>query len=277
MALPSVAVVGSLNIDFITRTTRLPAGGETLAALSFDTGFGGKGANQAVASARLAGNPQHTNCRSQQQHQQQKAFKPGGPNVATESEAAVATDGTTASDVVRVRMVGHVGDDGFGNDYLAALGKEGIDAAGVRQLASKKTGVTNIIVEQDSGENRILFVPNANHEFTLQQESASWDLISNDANPKEVAVFQLEIPTAVVLWNLQLAHNLGKHTILNPAPAVLLPREVYPNIHTLIMNETEAVILGEAASSTDPGKGTTVQETYLPLAQEFLSRGVRDL
>lgn len=46
---PTVSVIGSLNIDFITRTSRLPEAGETFAARSFDTGFGGKGANQAVA------------------------------------------------------------------------------------------------------------------------------------------------------------------------------------------------------------------------------------
>lgn len=44
----TVSVIGSLNIDVVTRTSRVPAAGETLAAISFDTGFGGKGANQAV-------------------------------------------------------------------------------------------------------------------------------------------------------------------------------------------------------------------------------------
>lgn len=54
MAQHNVAVIGSLNMDFIIRTPRVPAPGETLTAHSFDTGFGGKGANQAVACARLA-------------------------------------------------------------------------------------------------------------------------------------------------------------------------------------------------------------------------------
>ncbi|KAK4565874.1 putative ribokinase [Recurvomyces mirabilis] len=54
MAQHNVAVIGSLNMDFIIRTPRVPAPGETLAVHSFDTGFGGKGANQAVACARLA-------------------------------------------------------------------------------------------------------------------------------------------------------------------------------------------------------------------------------
>ena len=94
----TVTIIGSLNIDFITRTPRLPAAGETLAATSFDTGFGGKGANQAVACARLADRER-----------------------------------------VAVRMVGKVGDDAFGRDYLAALQAEGIEAGGVRRREGGKT------------------------------------------------------------------------------------------------------------------------------------------
>ncbi|MGP0174480.1 ribokinase [Pseudomonas sp. NCHU5208] len=48
-----VLVVGSLNMDLIVRAPRLPRGGETLAGQAFATAAGGKGANQAVAAARL--------------------------------------------------------------------------------------------------------------------------------------------------------------------------------------------------------------------------------
>jgi ribokinase len=142
-----ITVIGSLNIDFITRTSRLPHPGETFAALSFDTGFGGKGANQAVACARLAGSD------------------------------------------VSVLMVGRVGDDSFGRDYLEALEKEGIDPWGVVMLKREKTGVTNIIVDEVSGENRILFVGNANERFGPETEEPMYG---------DVVVFQLEIPLKTV-------------------------------------------------------------------------------
>ena len=48
-----VVVIGSLNMDLVTRAPRLPRGGETLIGQSFATVSGGKGANQAVAAARL--------------------------------------------------------------------------------------------------------------------------------------------------------------------------------------------------------------------------------
>ncbi|UVL22612.1 ribokinase [Pseudomonas donghuensis] len=49
----NVVVVGSLNMDLVTRAQRLPRGGETLVGETFVTVPGGKGANQAVAAARL--------------------------------------------------------------------------------------------------------------------------------------------------------------------------------------------------------------------------------
>ena len=51
---PRIAVVGSANTDLITFADVFPRPGETLFGSNFDLGFGGKGANQAVA-ARLCG------------------------------------------------------------------------------------------------------------------------------------------------------------------------------------------------------------------------------
>ncbi|RQR27207.1 ribokinase [Burkholderia sp. Bp9143] len=50
---PRIAVVGSINVDLVTHAPRLPVPGETLLGTSFQTVHGGKGANQAVAAARL--------------------------------------------------------------------------------------------------------------------------------------------------------------------------------------------------------------------------------
>ncbi len=57
-----VVIVGSLNMDLVTRAPRLPRAGETLAGQSFVTVPGGKGANQAVAAARLGASVAMVGC-----------------------------------------------------------------------------------------------------------------------------------------------------------------------------------------------------------------------
>ncbi|KAF2157277.1 ribokinase, partial [Myriangium duriaei CBS 260.36] len=213
----AVAVIGSLNIDFITNTPRMADAGETLTATSFTTGFGGKGANQAVACARLSG---PSNRRK-----------------------------------VQTLMVGAVGSDSFGNDYLSALEKEGISTSHIRRVCDQKTGIANIIVEQATGENRILLAPNANHAFSADQ-----DLVPDNA---AVVVFQLEIPLSTVVHNARLAREKGKYVLLNPAPAVELPDEIYPAIDCIVLNETEAAIMTQGQDK--------------PWTEFFFAKGVRDL
>ena len=50
---PRIGVIGSTNMDLTTTVERMPVWGETVLARRFETSFGGKGANQAVAAARL--------------------------------------------------------------------------------------------------------------------------------------------------------------------------------------------------------------------------------
>ena len=75
-----------------------------------------------------------------------------------------------------------------------------------------------------------------------------------------------------VLHNMHQARESGKHIILNPAPALMLPDFAYQDIDTLIMNETESVIL---AGPSDQDKA----HHKLPpaeLAPLFLKWGVKE-
>ena len=52
-----ITVFGSINMDLIATTPRLPKPGETLAGTGFSTAAGGKGANQALAATRAGAQP----------------------------------------------------------------------------------------------------------------------------------------------------------------------------------------------------------------------------
>jgi ribokinase len=62
MTAPNILIVGSANIDLVTRVPRCPKAGESLIGSSFTTICGGKGANQAVAAARLGATTHFAGC-----------------------------------------------------------------------------------------------------------------------------------------------------------------------------------------------------------------------
>lgn len=62
MSRPRICVVGSLNMDLVVRTPRFAKPGETVCGGPFATYPGGKGANQAVAAARLGADVSFVGC-----------------------------------------------------------------------------------------------------------------------------------------------------------------------------------------------------------------------
>lgn len=75
-----VLVVGSANVDFVARVPRLPQAGESLRGESLTVVWGGKGANQAVALARLGADVQFVCCVGYDQYgrQMKNSFKKEG-------------------------------------------------------------------------------------------------------------------------------------------------------------------------------------------------------
>jgi ribokinase len=176
--MPVITVIGSLNVDMVTLTSRIPDGGETILAKSFSTGWGGKGANQAVAAARLS--------------------KKGESSTST-----------------LVRMIGAVGDDTFGSTMLKSLQDDEIDITGIKKVPGVSTGAATILVEELSGENRILVTPGANATLKWNE-----DLVGSQGYG-DVSIFQLEIPMKVVLAHTTKAHAAGAQVSLHHEPHTL--------------------------------------------------------
>ena len=94
-----------------------------------------------------------------------------------------------------------------------------------------------IIVEQQTGENRILMSPNAN--FSLRDS----DFINLPVPLPDLIVLQLEIPLNTTLQIIKLAGLHCIDVLLNPAPAQKLPNWAYAAVTHLIVNESEAAII----------------------------------
>lgn len=81
-----IGVIGSISTDFVVTTNRVPKQGETVYGQAFETTFGGKGANQAVAAARLGGQVKMFGC-------------VGGDQFGEETKANLAENGVDVSSV----------------------------------------------------------------------------------------------------------------------------------------------------------------------------------
>lgn len=224
---PLIRVIGSLNVDMVSVTPRLPDAGETITISSYFMSAGGKGANQAVACGR------------------------------TSRAQSSATDNKT---LINVEILGAVGGlDGHFNTLLKpTLEKSGVDTSRVQIIPDAYTGIAVIVI--DSGleaENRILFSPGANYKgMQLTPKILGLGL----AMPvPDVIIMQGEIPVGSIIAALReiaafkskiradgmAGIEAGPDVMFNPAPAPPggLPEDTYAAVDHLIMNETEADLM----------------------------------
>jgi ribokinase len=185
---PVIAVIGSSSMDLTCYADVLPQAGQTLYGNLFTTGFGGKGANQAVM-ASLAG--------------------------------------------ANVYMVGCIGNDLFGKSLQENFKNQSINSEYVK-ISDLPTGVAHIWVDS-KGQNRILIVPGANHDFGENHAAQAIRLIPDLA----IVIGQCEVPQAVTAAAFSVAKERGALTILNPAPFQDLSPDLLSVTDWLIPNEIE--------------------------------------
>ena len=160
------------------------------------------------------------------------AWHPGGKG-ANQAAAAAAAGAATA-------MVGRVGADQFGETLISAMGSFGVDVSQISRDQQAPTG-TAIIGVEPGGENRIVVLAGANANVsTSDLDSVNWSQFS-------VVLLQLEIPVHVVMEAARRAHAAGCTVLLDPAPAVPLPSEIWNAIDIVTPNEHEAQALGALA------------------------------
>lgn len=134
-----------------------------------------------------------------------------------------------------VTMLGCVGNDNFGTRQIQLLKESHVcmEYVGVRE--EEPTG-TAVIYVDGTGANSIVVIPGANARCDIQYLKEHDELFQNCS----YAMFQMEIPKEAVYYGIARAKELGKTTILNPAPAPeALPEEIWDKIDFFTPNETE--------------------------------------
>lgn len=165
-----------------------------------------------------------------------------------------------------VSMVGMLGDDAFGRDYLDNFRAQGVDVTHVGVSSAASTGVAPIWVDERSGNNAIVIVPGTNALLTPADVEGAKDAIA----AADVVVCQWEIPIECVTTAFGIARAAGATTVFNPAPAhAELPAEIYGLTDVLCPNESETELL--------TGMPVDTLEQVEAAARELIGRGARSV
>ena len=224
-----ILVVGSLNMDQVVHVPRMPIFGETLlGAGSLKLVPGGKGANQAVAMARLD---------------------------------------------AHVMMAGCVGADPFGTQLLKALEDDSVDTHLVITDPEESSG-TAFIFLAPQGDNAIVVSTGANRR--VGQDVNHFQHIVQAMHQASMLVLQMEIPGETVTRLIEDAHALGRHVVLNLAPAQQLAYDLLRKVSVLIVNESEASLLsGQHVESLEDARLVATQLHEQGIATVVITLGAQ--
>ncbi|HCW8399726.1 TPA: ribokinase [Staphylococcus aureus] len=213
-----VVILGSTNVDQFLTVERYAQPGETLHVEEAQKAFGGgKGANQAIATARMQAD-------------------------------------TT--------FITKIGTDGVADFILEDFKVAHIDTSYIIKTAEAKTGQAFITVNAE-GQNTIYVYGGANMTMTPEDVINAKDAIIN----ADFVVAQLEVPIPAIISAFEIAKAHGVTTVLNPAPAKVLPNELLSLIDIIVPNETEAELLS--------GIKVTNEQSMKDNANYFLSIGIK--
>lgn len=137
-----------------------------------------------------------------------------------------------------VKMVGMVGKDDFGNTFKNLFQDEGIDIEHVLTSETEPTAVGLIQINK-LGENKIVVIPGANFEYSLE----NLNNIEVEIKKSKLIVAQLELRHEITFKLIEMCYELDIPIILNPAPAVKIKEDILNKITYLTPNETELEIL----------------------------------
>ncbi len=134
-----------------------------------------------------------------------------------------------------VKMVGRIGDDGFGEQMGQFLKNEGIDISLLRKTHGIASGIAAIFILPD-GENHVNPVYGANALCDQQQSLDVAGMLSTTG----VLLCQQEIPLPATKAAIDAASKAGVVVVLDPAPVREVPDGFYDSVTVLTPNQGEA-------------------------------------
>lgn len=213
-----VVIIGSTNVDKILNVDRFVKPGETLHLQNAQKIYGGgKGANQALATARS--NAQTT-------------------------------------------FISKIGTEGDADFMLEDFEEAHMNTDYIMTTDTAQTGQAFITIDAN-GQNTILVYGGANMELNDTDVNKAADAIAE----ADYIIAQLEVAVPAIISAFKIARENNVTTILNPAPASELSKDLLTLTDIIVPNETEAELLS--------GIAVTDRASMHQNAEYFLSLGMK--
>jgi ribokinase len=190
-----VLVIGSLNMDLVARCDELPRAGQTIFGQDFFTAAGGKGANQAVAAARLGARVAMAGCVGLDQF--------GRDLIAGLRDAGVATDDILATE--RPTGTALITIDAAGaNTIVVISGANAVCDTALVDRALARAGGPGVLLLQHE------IPPEANAHAIRAARDAGWFIILNPAPARPMAAELLPAIDIIVPNETEAAAITGR-------------------------------------------------------------------
>lgn len=160
-----------------------------------------------------------------------------------------------------VTMVTKVGHDVFGDEALANFTNENIVTTHVTRHPDEVTGTALIAVDNQS-ENMIVVAPGACGKITKEDVYKA----KQSFQEADIVLLQLETAMETVETTINLAHELGKQIVLNPAPYQDIGKDLLEKVNYITPNEIEAEFL--------TGVKVADKESALKAAKSLKNQGI---
>ena len=171
-----------------------------------------------------------------------------------------------------VKIISRRGDDVLGQIMKKHYADEGMSEEYIVVDKNSETGSALIEIDECNAQNRIIVILAANEQVTRQSVLAA----EKDFADCDAVLSQFETTIEAVIAAKELAHKYGKPFILNPAPYINVPKEVFEGVDYITPNESEAEqFTGIAVNSVEDCRSAARKFFEMGVKNVIITLGVR--